>query len=76
MTAIIITQYQRRWRVEEYHRSLKNNASLQASPAKTDRTQSNHIFASVHAFFTLELMKVIPQDESLCNENGTGYCGF
>jgi hypothetical protein len=54
----IITQYQRRWRVEEYHRSLKNNTSLEASPAKTERTQANHIFASVYAFFKLELMKM------------------
>ncbi len=54
----IITQYQRRWRVEEYHRSLKNNASLSASPARAERTQANHIFASVYAFFKLELMKV------------------
>lgn len=54
----IITQYQKRWRVEEYHRSLKNNTSLEASPAKTERTQANHIFASVYAFFKLELMKM------------------
>lgn len=54
----IITQYQKRWRVEEYHRSLKNNTSLEASPAKTARTQANHIFASVYAFFKLELMKM------------------
>ena len=54
----IITQYQKRWRVEEYHRSLKNNTSLEASPAKTERTQANHIFASVYAFFKLELIKI------------------
>lgn len=54
----IITQYQKRWRVEEYHRSLKNNTSLEASPAKGERTQANHIFASVYAFFKLELMKM------------------
>jgi IS4 transposase len=31
--------YQRRWKVEEYHKSLKTNASLAKSPTKTIRTQ-------------------------------------
>lgn len=53
----IITLYQRRWKVEEYHRSLKNNAALSASPTRTVRTQTNHIFASMVAFFKLEVMK-------------------
>jgi IS4 transposase len=33
------TIYQRRWKVEEYHKSLKTNASLAKSPTKTIRTQ-------------------------------------
>lgn len=41
------TIYQRRWKVEEYHKSLKSNASLAKSPTKTVRTQSNHFFASI-----------------------------
>jgi IS4 transposase len=43
----ITTIYQRRWKVEEYHKSLKVNASLAKSPTKTVRTQSNHCFASL-----------------------------
>jgi Transposase DDE domain len=50
--------YQRRWKVEEYHKSLKTNASLAKSPTKTIRTQSNHCFASVYAFVKLERMKM------------------
>jgi hypothetical protein len=50
--------YQRRWKVEEYHKSLKSNASLAKSPTKTVRTQSNHFFASIHAFAKLERMKM------------------
>jgi hypothetical protein len=50
--------YQRRWKVEEYHKSLKSNASFAKSPTKTIRTQSNHFFASIYAFFKLERMKV------------------
>ena len=34
--------YQRRWQVEEYHKSLKQNASLTCSPTRTVRTQTNH----------------------------------
>jgi hypothetical protein len=48
------TIYHRRWKVEEYHKSLKSNASLAKSPTKTTRTQSNHIFCSIHAFVKLE----------------------
>jgi hypothetical protein len=52
------TIYQRRWKVEEYHKSLKVNASLAESPTKTIRTQSNHVFASIYAFVKLERLKM------------------
>ncbi|MCK5372301.1 MAG: transposase [Cyclobacteriaceae bacterium] len=42
----IITLYQKRWKVEAYHKSLKNNSSLANSPTRVERTQSNHIFMS------------------------------
>ena len=54
----ISTIYQRRWKVEEYHESLKSNASLAKSPTKTIRTQSNHVFAAIWAFVKLERMKM------------------
>ena len=54
----LTTIYQRRWKVEEYHKSLKSNASLAKSPAKTARTQSNHVFASIWSFVKLEWMKL------------------
>ena len=31
--------YQRRWRIEEYHKSIKENASLAKSPTKRVRSQ-------------------------------------
>src|SRR5215210_4882339 len=52
------TIYQRRWKVEEYHKSLKSNASLAKSPTKTIGTQSNHVFASIYAFVKLERLKL------------------
>lgn len=53
----IITLYQRRWKVEEYHRSKKNNTALSKSPTHVMRSQENHIFVSIVAFFKLEVMK-------------------
>lgn len=49
--------YQKRWRIEEYHKSIKENASLAKSPTKRVRSQANHIFASIVAFCKLEIMK-------------------
>jgi hypothetical protein len=43
--------------VEEFHKSLKQNASLGKSPTKTVRTQSNHFFASLCSFIKLEILK-------------------
>jgi len=54
----IITLYQKRWRVEEYHKSLKNNASLASSPARTVRAQSNHMFMSLVGYCKLELFRM------------------
>jgi hypothetical protein len=34
--------YQKRWEVEEFHKSIKSNAGLSESPTQTVRTQSNH----------------------------------
>ena len=51
----------RRWNVEPYHKSLKQNASLSKSPTKTVTTQSNHIFASICAYIKLEMLKVSTQ---------------
>jgi hypothetical protein len=50
--------YQRRWQVEEYHKSLKQNASLTCSPTRTVRTQTNHLFCSLCAFVKLEALKM------------------
>jgi len=55
---VITTIYQRRWNVETYHKSLKQNASLSKSPTKTVTTQSNHLFATLCAFIKLEMLKV------------------
>jgi hypothetical protein len=50
--------YQKRWSVEEYHKSIKQNTSIAKSPARTLTTQSNHLFASLWAYIKLEQLKL------------------
>jgi len=54
----IINLYQKRWSIEVYHKSLKQNASLEKSPTRTPTTQRNHMFASVCAYVKLEALKI------------------
>ncbi|MEA2027828.1 MAG: transposase, partial [Campylobacterota bacterium] len=54
----VATIYEKRWKVEEFYKSLKHNVDMAKSPTKTIRTQSNHIFLSIFAFFKLELLKI------------------
>lgn len=53
-----ITLYKKRWSVEEYHKSIKQNASIAKSPARSPKAQSNHLFASIFAFVKLERLKL------------------
>ena len=50
--------YQRRWKVEEYHKSLKTNAALGKSPTKRETTQISHLVMSMIAVFKLECLKI------------------
>ena len=52
------TLYKKRWGVEEYHKSLKQNASIGSSPAHTERTQSNHVFSAIYGYVKLEKLKL------------------
>jgi hypothetical protein len=56
--AQLTTIYQRRWKVEHYHKSLKQNASMGKSPTKTPDTQANHFFAAILAYTKLEVLKL------------------
>jgi hypothetical protein len=55
------TLYKKRWSVEEYHKSLKQNASLAKSPTRTVTTQTAHLFASLLAYVKLERLKFVHQ---------------
>jgi hypothetical protein len=54
----LTTIYQRRWEVECYHKSLKQNVSLAKSPTQTETTQTNHFFAALCGYIKLEMLKV------------------
>ena len=53
----ITSLYKKRWTIEPFHKSLKQNAALERSPAHTVTTQTNHIFASLCAIIKLEMLK-------------------
>lgn len=49
--------YQRRWKVEEFYRSIKCNTGLGSSPGWQVKTRKAHLIASVMAFVKLEVLK-------------------
>lgn len=50
--------YKKRWRVEVYHKTMKQNANLAKSPTKRVRTQANHIFMAIYATFKMECLSM------------------
>jgi len=54
----ILEIYKRRWKVEEYHKSLKQNLKIEHSPTKVQTSQLNHIFLSVCGFIKLERLRL------------------
>jgi len=52
------TIYQKRWKVEEYHKSIKSNTCFSKSPTRTVTTQKSHFIASIAAFNRFELLKM------------------
>ena len=51
------TLYQKRWSVEEYHKSIKQNTAVGKSPTRTLKTQTNHLYAAILAYIKLETYK-------------------
>jgi hypothetical protein len=54
----ILEIYKRRWKIEEYHKSLKQNLKIEHSPTKVMTSQLNHIFLSVCGFIKLEQLRL------------------
>lgn len=54
----ITTTYQKRWKVEEMHKSTKQNTMLGKSQTQMEVSQANHVFASMIAYVKLEKLKI------------------
>jgi transposase len=50
--------YQKRWKIEKYHKSLKQNLKIEHSPTKVELSQRNHINLTVYAFIKLEKLRL------------------
>jgi putative transposase len=46
-----------RWKIEEYHRGLKQTTGIEKCQARNQRSQRNHIFCSIIAFVALEVQR-------------------
>jgi IS4 transposase len=55
----IKTIYKKRWKVELFHKTLKQNAAMSKSPAHTVCTQSNHLFIAIYSVFRLEIISIM-----------------
>lgn len=59
LTAEQISQlYQKRWKVEESHKSVKQNLGIAQSSTKMERTQKNHLFAAMFGLVQFEKLKI------------------
>lgn len=47
-----------RWKIEEYHRGLKQTTGIEKCQARNQRSQRNHIFCSIISFVALELQRM------------------
>jgi len=54
----ILEIYKRRWKIEEYHKSLKQNLHIEHSPTKVETSQRNHIHLAVCGFIKLEKLRL------------------
>jgi len=50
--------YKRRWKIEEYHKSLKQNLHIEHSSTKVEVSQRNHIHLIVCDFIKLEKLRL------------------
>nr|WP_156873931.1 hypothetical protein [Psychromonas hadalis] len=69
----IKTIYQKRWKVEVFHKNIKSNTALAKSPAKTIKTQNNPIFMSLLATVKLECFFYKKRANDIRFENETSY---
>lgn len=47
-----------RWKIEEYHRGLKQTTGIEKCQTRNQRSQRNHIFCSILSFVALETQRI------------------
>ncbi len=67
--------YQKRWNVESYRQSLKQNAT-EKSPAHTVIAQTNHFFVALCSGIKLDYSQAIPGSISLLSSPNCIYVPF
>ncbi|MEL7222995.1 MAG: hypothetical protein AAGJ93_16855, partial [Bacteroidota bacterium] len=65
----ICTTYDKRWGVEVFHKSLKQNVGLEKSPTKHEISQCNHVFAAMVSWTKLELLSLKEQSNHFALKN-------
>nr|WP_238397478.1 hypothetical protein [Piscirickettsia salmonis] len=68
----ILDTYKKRWSIEEFHKSIKQNSSFEKSPTRIVTSQLNHIYYSILGFCRLERLKWLAAIEKIfkpfCNK--------
>lgn len=54
----IFHTYHKRWKVEEAHKSVKQNLGIARSSTKMEKSQKNHLFAAMYGLVQLEKLKI------------------
>jgi Transposase DDE domain len=54
----LLTCYQKRWQVELFHRSVKQNAAIAKAPLRTAKSLMSHCYAAIQAFIKMELLRI------------------
>ena len=54
----MLTCYQKRWQVELFHRSVKQNAAIGKAPLRTAKALMSHCYAAIQAFIKMELLRI------------------
>ena len=54
----IFKLYQKRWKIEDSHKSVKQNLGIAQSPTKMEKSQKNHLFAAMFGLVQLEKLKI------------------
>ena len=61
----LLTCYQKRWQVELFHRSVKQNAAIGKAPLHAVKALMSHCYASLRGYIKLELLRIrhsLPHD--------------